>query len=81
MCRQLADDGLATRVVALDFDGVVWDSVDEAFEMAWRTWNEQHGVPVLSKDGMRLEFLDGNDVPINFTGYTARMQVRRTVEA
>jgi len=56
MCRQLADDGLATRVVALDFDGVVWDSVDEAFEMAWRTWNEQHGVPVLSKDGMRLEF-------------------------
>lgn len=28
------------KVVVLDFDGVVWDSVDEAFEMAWRAWGD-----------------------------------------
>lgn len=49
-------NGLADRAIALDFDGVVWDSVDEAFEMAWRTWGDQHGVPPTPKDEMRLLF-------------------------
>lgn len=29
---------LRDRVVVLDFDGVVWDSVGEAFEQAWIAW-------------------------------------------
>lgn len=42
--------------VALDFDGVVWDSVDEAFEIAWHTWTRLHAPLPTPKDDMRRRF-------------------------
>lgn len=31
---------LRDRVIVFDFDGVIWDSVDEAFEQAWIAWGQ-----------------------------------------
>ena len=56
MNRQTSDGHLASRAIALDFDGVVWDSVDEAFELAWRTWSDLHGIPATPKEQMKLGF-------------------------
>jgi phosphoglycolate phosphatase-like HAD superfamily hydrolase len=33
------------RVLALDFDGVIWDSVGECFVMARRVYTEMYGLP------------------------------------
>jgi phosphoglycolate phosphatase-like HAD superfamily hydrolase len=41
---------LRDRVVVLDFDGVVWDSVDESFEQAWTAWKAVHGAPPVEKE-------------------------------
>jgi phosphoglycolate phosphatase-like HAD superfamily hydrolase len=44
-------------VLALDFDGVVWDSVNESFEQAWRAWQQVFGpLAEADKDSMRQKF-------------------------
>ncbi len=50
---------LKNRVIVLDFDGVVWDSVDEAFEQAWNAWTLLHGKPTLAYAGARERFREG----------------------
>lgn len=47
---------LRDRVVVLDFDGVVWDSVDESFEQAWSAWSESHGLPPYDREQTRKLF-------------------------
>ncbi|HEY3997772.1 MAG TPA: hypothetical protein VGO93_02825 [Candidatus Xenobia bacterium] len=41
-------------ILALDFDGVVWDSVGESFQVASKAWAKLHGpVPVGAEAGFR----------------------------
>ncbi len=46
------------RVLALDFDGVIWDSAGECFEVGWRTYRELFGAD-LSGESNRKRFLAG----------------------
>lgn len=47
------------RLLALDFDGVIWDSAGECFEIAMRTWEALHGQrpPVDEGDFRRARWL------------------------
>lgn len=47
---------LQDRVIVLDFDGVIWDSVDESFEQAWTAWTEGHGHIELDRTQARTYF-------------------------
>lgn len=53
------------RVLALDFDGVIWDSVGECFEVGWRAYKELVGRE-LSGAVYREGFLGGR--PLARTG-------------
>lgn len=46
------------RVLALDFDGVIWDSAGECFEIGWRAYKELNGRD-LSGQEYRQQFLAG----------------------
>ena len=46
------------RVLALDFDGVIWDSAGECFEVGWRAYQELFGSD-LSGPQYRQRFLTG----------------------
>lgn len=46
------------RVLALDFDGVIWDSAGECFEVGWRAYKELFGSD-LSGPEYRRHFLAG----------------------
>lgn len=54
------------RVLALDFDGVIWDSAPECYEIAWRAYRELFGVD-LSGPEYRRAFLRGR--PLARTGH------------
>lgn len=47
---------LRERVIVLDFDGVVWDSVDESFEQAWTAWQRLNGASRIPHDDARRLF-------------------------
>ena len=49
---------LRNRVIVLDFDGVVWDSVGESFEQAWLAWNQLHGGVGFAHDEAERIFRD-----------------------
>ncbi len=46
------------KVLALDFDGVIWDSAGECFEVGWRAYKELFGSD-LSGEVNRRKFLEG----------------------
>jgi phosphoglycolate phosphatase-like HAD superfamily hydrolase len=54
------------RVLALDFDGVIWDSAGECFETGWRTYKELFGADLSGHDN-RQRFLAGR--PAARTGH------------
>jgi beta-phosphoglucomutase-like phosphatase (HAD superfamily) len=54
------------RVLALDFDGVIWDSAGECFEVGWRAYKELFGVD-MSGQANRQRFLAGR--PLARTGH------------
>ena len=54
------------RVLALDFDGVIWDSAGECFEVGWRAYQELFGVD-MSGQANRQRFLAGR--PLARTGH------------
>ncbi len=56
----------APRVLALDFDGVIWDSAGECFEVGWRAYKELFGSD-LSGEANRAKFLAGR--PLARTGH------------
>lgn len=49
---------MSIRVLALDFDGVIWDSAGECFETGWRAYKELFGSD-LSGPEHRQRFLAG----------------------
>ena len=70
-------------MIALDFDGVVWDSVDEAFEQAYRVWIELFGMPGTTRSTLLDEFRrarwqcrDGHDFYL-----VMRLLVEQSVDA
>lgn len=56
----------APRVLALDFDGVIWDSAPECFETGWRTYQKLFKVD-LSGAQNKSRFLAGR--PLARTGH------------
>lgn len=54
------------KVLALDFDGVLWDSVGECFETGWRAYLEMTG-RTLSDEAHRKSFYRGR--PLARTGH------------
>lgn len=54
------------RVLALDFDGVIWDSAGECFETGWRAYKELFGSD-MSGETNRAKFLAGR--PLARTGH------------
>lgn len=54
------------RVLALDFDGVIWDSAGECFETGWRAYKDLFGTD-LSGEKNRQNFLAGR--PLARTGH------------
>ena len=49
---------MTPKVLALDFDGVIWDSAGECFEVGWRAYRELFQVD-LSGESYRDKFLAG----------------------
>lgn len=54
------------RVLALDFDGVIWDSAPECYEVGWRVFLKEFGKD-LSGEQQRQRFLMGR--PLARTGH------------
>ena len=54
------------KVLALDFDGVIWDSAGECFQIAWRAYQELTGKD-LSGSSFEKSFLRGR--PLARTGH------------
>ena len=49
---------MTLKVLALDFDGVIWDSAGECFEVGWRTYKELFGTDLSGAEN-RDKFLAG----------------------
>lgn len=61
----MSGGGAAKSVLALDFDGVLWDSAGECFEVGWRAYRELFGSD-LSSAAFKERFLAGR--PLARTG-------------
>lgn len=61
------------RVLALDFDGVVWDSAGECYQVGWRAYQELTG-KILSDRAYERGFLRGR--PLARTGHDFYLLLR-----